>query len=87
LAALHLIRDDENPFEINEQIRADKRRLFEGNFADHAFFLRSGMNAYLPKASELESVWQELWNVSSQKVADAKTAYKTIASEISSMNG
>jgi hypothetical protein len=87
LAALHLIRDDENPFEINEQIRADKRRLFEGNFADHAFFLRSGMNAYLPKVNELESVWQELWTVSSQKVADAKTAYKTIASEISSMNG
>jgi hypothetical protein len=45
------------------------------------------MNAYLPKVNELESVWQELWTVSSQKVADAKTAYKTIASEISSMNG
>jgi len=82
-----LIRDDENPFEIDEQIQADKKRLFAANFHDHAFFLQSGMSAYLPNAAQLEGVWKELWEVSSRKLTNAKTAYKTIASEISSTDG
>lgn len=87
LACMVLIRDDENPFEIDEQIQADKKRLFAANFHDHPFFLRSGMTNYLPNAVQLESVWKELWEVSSRKLADAKTVYKTIASEINSTDG
>lgn len=87
LACMTLIRDDENPFVIDEQIQADKKRLFAENFNDHAFFLQSGIAAFLPNVQQLESVWKELWEVSSQKLTDAKTAYKTIASEINSTNG
>ena len=38
LAALNLIRDDENPFEINETIQAEKLRLFKREFVNHDFF-------------------------------------------------
>jgi hypothetical protein len=87
LAALNLIRDDENPFEINETIQAEKLRLFKREFVSHDFFLSAGMNEFLPNAEQLADVWQRLWQASDQFQTKKKDILKSILGEIRSSIG
>jgi hypothetical protein len=87
LAALNLIRDDENPFEINEGIQAEKLRLFKREFVNHDFFLSAGMNEFLPNAGQLAAVWQQLWQSSDQHQQKKKEIFQSILGEIRSSIG
>lgn len=87
LAALNLIRDDENPFEINEGIQAEKLRLFKREFVNHDFFLSAGMNEFLPNAGQLAAVWQQLWQTSDQHQQKKKEIFQSILGEIRSSIG
>ena len=87
LAALNLIRDDENPFEINEGIQAEKLRLFKREFVNHDFFLSAGMNEFLPNAGQLAAVWQQLWQTSDQHQQKKKEIFQSILGEIRSTIG
>jgi hypothetical protein len=87
LAALNLIRDDENPFEINETIQAEKLRLFKREFVNHDFFLSAGMNEFLPNAAQLADVWQGLWQASDRYQSKKKDILKSILGEIRSTIG
>ena len=87
LAALNLIRDDENPFEINEGIQAEKLRLFKREFVNHDFFLSAGMNEFLPNAGQLAAVWQQLWQTSDQHQQKKKEIFQSILTEIRSSIG
>jgi hypothetical protein len=87
LATLNLIRDDENPFEINEGIQAEKLRLFKREFVNHDFFLSAGMNEFLPNAGQLAAVWQQLWQTSDQHQQKKKEIFQSILGEIRSTIG
>jgi hypothetical protein len=87
LAALNLIRGDENPFEINEGIQAEKLRLFKREFTSHDFFLSAGMNEFLPNAGQLAAVWQQLWQTSDQHQQKKKEIFQSILGEIRSSIG
>lgn len=87
LAALNLIRGDENPFEINEGIQAEKLRLFKREFVNHDFFLSAGMNEFLPNAGQLAAVWQQLWQTSDQHQQKKKEIFQSILGEIRSSIG
>ena len=87
LAALNLIRGDENPFEINEGIQAEKLRLFKREFTSHDFFLSAGMNEFLPNAGQLAAVWQQLWQTSDQHQQKKNAIFQSILGEIRSSIG
>lgn len=87
LAALNLIRGDENPFEINEGIQAEKLRLFKREFTSHDFFLSAGMNEFLPNAGQLAAVWQQLWQTSDQHQQKKNAIFQSILGEIRSTIG
>ena len=87
LAALTLIREDENPAELNEAIHKAKIDSFMVALGEHDFFLRSGLNLYLPDSEELRSKYKTNWELSVQYVKAAARRLELIHSEAQLLNG
>ena len=87
LAALSLIREDESPTELNEAIHKAKIDAFSVALSEHDFFLRSGLNTYLPDSEELRSKYKTNWELSVQYVKTAAKRLELIHSEAKLLNG
>jgi len=84
LAALNLIRNDENPFEINEQIHKEKIEYFKKQGGENPFMIEAGLNIYLPNSAELIKGLQDTWEAHRQIVEKSNMKYDTILGEIKS---
>lgn len=87
LAALQLIRQDENPFEISEAIHKEKIALFRERGGSEDFFIRAGWMDYLPNWQELISAWTERWEAHVNLVKLSDEAYPKILTEVKSTLG
>lgn len=84
LAALNLIRNDENPFEINEVIHKDKVEYLKREGGANPFIIESGLNVYLPNSKELIKGLQDTWEAHKKIVEKSNMTYDSILGEIKS---
>ena len=82
MAALNLIRDDENPFIINEDLHKEKVELFKTKGGELPFFLEAALNHYMPNSKELIQQLVELWESHKKIIEKSNTTYDTILGEI-----
>jgi len=87
LAALTLIRADENPTEVNESIHTAKVESFKVALSSHDFFLQSGLSLYFPNSAELQNKYRTNWELSLQYVQAAAKRLELIHSEAQLLNG
>lgn len=86
IAAVMIIRDDENPFEVNDLILAEKKALFEKRGNEIDFFLQAGLAEFLPNKDELlnaskeqlEAV-QKQYNLTKEIIKKKSDTYNLIA--------
>lgn len=87
LAALSLIRADENPTEINDSIHTAKIEAFKVALGSHDFFLSSGLSLYFPNSAELQNKYKTNWELSMQYVQAAAKRLELIRTEAELSNG
>jgi hypothetical protein len=87
LAALSLIREDEDCTVINKEIHKEKVDLFmrQGGSAD--FFTKTGVISLFPNPELLLQKSAELWEAHIQQLANSKKTFDTIHGEISATHG
>jgi len=84
LGAYTLIRQDENPFIIDEKIHNEKVNLFKTEGGTIPFLLQAGLNLYLPNSAELIDGVQKSWEAHKAITKKAKEAYSNILGEVKS---
>lgn len=86
LAAYTLIREDENPFVINEEIHKSKVGMFNKEGGDNPFFVEAGLGVYLPNSKELIAGLKQSWELHTEQVKRSNKTYESIRSEIESIS-
>ncbi len=82
VAAITIIREDENPFEINPIIHNEKKELFRQRGGDVDFFTDSGLISLFPKPELLIGKLQPLWEAHVKQIREAALTYGKILGEI-----
>ena len=93
LAALSLIRDDENPFIVNDLLTNEKVDLFTKQSHHIDFFLQSGLSEFLPNSNELitESekqlkAYKEQYDLTQEMINKKYKTYEKILGKTSATN-
>ncbi len=82
LLALNIIRDDEDPKEIDEAIHESKKLLFKTKGPEMPFFVEASLREYLPNWKELVQSIASSWELHKKQVVVAKEAYENIYTEL-----
>lgn len=83
IAAVTLIRDDENPAEIDEAIHNAKVAVLQGQIKDEGFFLKVGLAELIPNFEQLASHWNKLAEIAERMLTESDTRlqdFKTLKS-------
>lgn len=83
IAAVNLIRDDENPAEIDEAIHNAKVSALQGQIKDEGFFLKVGLQECIPNFEQLASHWSKLAEIAERMLSESDTRlqdFKTLKS-------
>jgi hypothetical protein len=84
LLALNIIRDDEDPKEINEKIHNEKKNLFKTKGGDIPFLVQASLQAFIPDIEKLVDAIKKSWELHNEQIELANTTYEKIYSELSS---
>lgn len=84
LLALNIIRDDEDPKTIDEQIHKEKLLLFKTKGPEIPFFVEASLTEYLPNWKELVLSIANSWEMHKTQVKVAKEAYNELHTELKS---
>lgn len=82
LLALNIIRDDEDPKEIDEAIHNEKLLMFKTKGPEIPFFVEASLKEYLPNWKEILLSIQKSWEMHKSQVKIAKEAYENIYTEL-----
>lgn len=82
LLALNIIRDDEDPKEIDEAVHNEKIKLFKTKGGEIPFFVEASLKEYLPAWKELIENISKSWEMHKSQIQVAKTAYDNIYTEL-----
>lgn len=78
LCALSLIREDEIPYVINEDIHTEKIAAFTSEMPSDAFFLHLSLSDVFPDYEQFKSKLTELWSQHLLIIERAQQTYKAI---------
>jgi hypothetical protein len=84
LLALNIIRDDEDPKEINEKIHNEKKNLFKTKGGDIPFLVQASLQAFIPDIEKLVNAITKSWELHNEQIELANTTYEKIYSELNS---
>jgi hypothetical protein len=82
LLALNIIRDDEDPKEINEKIHNEKKNLFKTKGGDIPFLVQASLQAFIPDIEKLVDAIKKSWELHNEQIELANTTYEKIYSEL-----
>ena len=82
LLALNIIRDDEDPKEIDETIHNEKLLMFKTKGPEIPFFVEASLKEYLPNWKEILLSISKSWEMHKTQVSKAKEAYGAILTEL-----
>lgn len=82
LLALNIIREDEDPKEIDEAIHESKKLMFKTKGPEIPFFVEASLKEYLPNWRELVLSIANSWEMHKTQVKVAKEAYDNIYTEL-----
>jgi hypothetical protein len=82
LLALNIIRDDEDPKEIDETIHNEKLLMFKTKGPEIPFFVEASLKEYLPNWKEILLSISKSWEMHKTQVSKAKEAYGEILTEL-----
>ena len=82
LLALNIIRDDEDPKEIDETIHNEKLLMFKTKGPEIPFFVEASLKEYLPNWKEILQSISKSWEMHKTQVSKAKEAYGAILTEL-----
>lgn len=82
LLALNIIRDDEDPKEIDETIHNEKLLMFKTKGPEIPFFVEASLKEYLPNWKEILLSISKSWEMHKTQVSKAKEAYAGILTEL-----
>jgi hypothetical protein len=84
LGAYALIRQDENPFIIDDKIHNEKVNMFKTEGGTIPFLCQAGLNLYLPNSAELTNAVVKSWEQHKEIIQKASGAYSNILGEVKS---
>src|SRR6185369_3303657 len=91
IAALSIIRDDEDPYTVNDLLTSEKVEVFTKQGHNVDFFLQSGLTEYLPNSEELRDAsieklqkYREMYDKDREMIKKKQEAYDKIVGEIKS---
>jgi hypothetical protein len=87
IAALFLIRDDEEPTVINEEVHKAKKQAFLLHGGEVAFFMKLGVYSLIQDAEKFIDKWQGHWDRHKSQTKTALRTYQEIHSSVSSGPG
>lgn len=82
LAAITIIREDENVFEINPVIHKEKIEAFRLWGGDEDFFIKCGVMAFLPSAEGLITKSKQLWEQHQEQIQLSLRTYQSILGSV-----
>lgn len=86
LGAYALIRQDEDPYKIDDVIHNQKVQMFKTEGGTIPFLCQAGLNLYLPASPELIEGVVKSWEAHQKIVLKANEAYNNILGEVKSLN-
>lgn len=84
IAAITIVREDENVFEVNPVIQEEKVKDFRQWGGDENFFIKSGVIQFFPSAEGLMTRSKELWDQHQEQVELSLRTYRSILGSVRS---